>query len=1039
MTAWMIYTIFACFLAGAGVIVTLFARMLFGKRDLLSVCSVALGEVGVKSRIKKAMSYKRPMLWVIIACILLCVLVAVLFLTDPKGEDDTSSEFSDESVLEVSDESSAEDSFESSEPEESSVPEESSEPEESGDSFEPTYPEERETTAEKVFSYDIGLDGLFQYDFLYESDPSGAQILTPDHCFLGTDGKFYVTGCENAYHGLHCVGDGRNWQYDFGFEMIAFMRIVGDHLYISTYQGSAYFVYTFDISDGLAQAELIKKATQRKYGSFFVFDGKVYYGGAGDFYHPDGKPVEDGELPFVYQTGCAYPVQIAADGSGRWLVDSERAAVIGTTDACIFVSEKDTVDTERTSVVVYTCYDKQGNPVWRFAYSREYSRKSKPCEIDFDMNGRILTVTRYSPGDVFVGDVMFEDVVSAQPIFGPQGEVFIALYYPNHCDIYRVDAGYTSAEFEEPTPEPVIPEERETTAEKVLSFDIGVDGLHQYSFVYYDNPTSAIIETPYRVFMGTDGKFYEAWSKVALNGVICVSDGSQWYENIHSGSMDDAWIVGNTLYVTTYDNSETTLHTLDISRGLENADLQSSVPLDDARIFVYDGKLYLYREGTFYRPDGTEANGEIPFAYSREINDYAVQASINGDGWSVDTKMAVVCSVTEDLIWISESDAQAPDGTDISVYTCYDRDGNIVSRFAYKTVYSRQKFPCELYFEQNGGKHTVREYSPNDVIVGGVHFENVLGSKLFFGYDGTPYVALYYLDHCDIYRVEAGYTGERFTNRVSAAEPVYPDESETTLTHLRDYTVGEGGIPMGSSETAFPSLFAADENGTLYAYHDERLYDLDNGKTLQIPHSGNTFLSFEVYGGKLFGLMHKGGADDPGDISLHTYTMNDGKTETREYNMSYMSRYPYMLFLSEAGEPMIGGQFSATDMDGRSAGSRYCFLGNFESDIRVENRTYDLEFTGYAVSDIGGVLTVYCTLDDETASKDIVYRFDRDGKMIARFVIEYTDTTVTVGGHTFENVLAHEWFVGGDGVIYLLTMNQSGASLYQIDAGYTEE
>ena len=103
MTEWMIYTLYACFLAGGLVIAWLFVRLFVGRRDLLSVCSVALGEVGVKSRVKRALSYKKPMLWVIIACILLCAVTAVLFLTDPKGEDVPSEESTEDSeILETS-------------------------------------------------------------------------------------------------------------------------------------------------------------------------------------------------------------------------------------------------------------------------------------------------------------------------------------------------------------------------------------------------------------------------------------------------------------------------------------------------------------------------------------------------------------------------------------------------------------------------------------------------------------------------------------------------------------------------------------------------------------------------------------------------------------------------------------------------------------------------------------------------------------------------------------------------------------------------
>ncbi len=105
MTTGVIYVLYACFLAGAGVISALYARLLFGERDVLSVCSVALGEVGVKERIKRVVTYKKPMLWVVIACLILCVVVAVLFLTDPKGEETPSDILSETPSNETSDES----------------------------------------------------------------------------------------------------------------------------------------------------------------------------------------------------------------------------------------------------------------------------------------------------------------------------------------------------------------------------------------------------------------------------------------------------------------------------------------------------------------------------------------------------------------------------------------------------------------------------------------------------------------------------------------------------------------------------------------------------------------------------------------------------------------------------------------------------------------------------------------------------------------------------------------------------------------------
>lgn len=60
-------------------------------RRFITACPLAFGEVGVKARIKHVLSYKRPAFWIILAALILCIAVAVCFLTDPadasKGSD----------------------------------------------------------------------------------------------------------------------------------------------------------------------------------------------------------------------------------------------------------------------------------------------------------------------------------------------------------------------------------------------------------------------------------------------------------------------------------------------------------------------------------------------------------------------------------------------------------------------------------------------------------------------------------------------------------------------------------------------------------------------------------------------------------------------------------------------------------------------------------------------------------------------------------------------------------------------------------------
>lgn len=57
-------------------------------RRMISACPVAFGEVGVKKRIKSVLHYKKPAFWVVIAAVVVCVAVAVCFLTDPKPLND---------------------------------------------------------------------------------------------------------------------------------------------------------------------------------------------------------------------------------------------------------------------------------------------------------------------------------------------------------------------------------------------------------------------------------------------------------------------------------------------------------------------------------------------------------------------------------------------------------------------------------------------------------------------------------------------------------------------------------------------------------------------------------------------------------------------------------------------------------------------------------------------------------------------------------------------------------------------------------------
>ena len=53
-------------------------------RRMIAACPLAFGEVDVKERIRSVMNYKKPTFWIIVTAIVVCVVVAVCFLTNPK-------------------------------------------------------------------------------------------------------------------------------------------------------------------------------------------------------------------------------------------------------------------------------------------------------------------------------------------------------------------------------------------------------------------------------------------------------------------------------------------------------------------------------------------------------------------------------------------------------------------------------------------------------------------------------------------------------------------------------------------------------------------------------------------------------------------------------------------------------------------------------------------------------------------------------------------------------------------------------------------
>ena len=63
-------------------------------RHWVAACPLAFGEVGVQTRVKAVLWYKKPAFWAVLAAVVVCAVVAVCFLTNPNG---TENEESDQS------------------------------------------------------------------------------------------------------------------------------------------------------------------------------------------------------------------------------------------------------------------------------------------------------------------------------------------------------------------------------------------------------------------------------------------------------------------------------------------------------------------------------------------------------------------------------------------------------------------------------------------------------------------------------------------------------------------------------------------------------------------------------------------------------------------------------------------------------------------------------------------------------------------------------------------------------------------------------
>ena len=311
--------------------------------------------------------------------------------------------------------------------------------------------------------------------------------------------------------------------------------------------------------------------------------------------------------------------------------------------------------------------------------------------------------------------------------------------------------------------EPTYPEERETTLEKVLSFDIGIDGLFEYGFVFYDDPLSAHFTLPGSVFTDGKGTFYHTYGYKLLQ----LNDGS-WFPIQASSHVFDVESVGNMLYLLYVDGS---VASYDISKGLESPVLKNTHQVFDQ--FKEWGRLYTIEENEpIFVSDEHEIftlskeplNVEdVPFVYKSGIQSVAAENGVFAI--PLDDKSIELSAISKAKLWTSVY----YDNGD-AVCEMFDQNGNPTCRVLIDVGEYRSDTPCSVSFEHAGKLYTLNSYVSHQVTVGKTVFEEVFQTRVFYDSYGTMYLAVYYPDHCDIYRVNAGYTGANFKEETETME-----------------------------------------------------------------------------------------------------------------------------------------------------------------------------------------------------------------------------------------------------------------------------
>jgi hypothetical protein len=300
---------------------------------------------------------------------------------------------------------------------------------------------------------------------------------------------------------------------------------------------------------------------------------------------------------------------------------------------------------------------------------------------------------------------------------------------------------------------------------------------------------------------------------------------------------------------------------------------------------------------------------------------------------------------------------------------------------------------------------------------------------------------------------------------------VLPEERETTLELVQEFTLGEDGIPfylLYDTDPSYAQIFVPydymmDKTGQLYMYAENKIGSFDSDTVLRIKDvndTGNAYAtSFLAIDENIYVLYNDG--------TLSSFTLKDGLKSTVKLAAG---KDDSLNLFSADGVPMVRVSSKIYDTHGKTAALPFTLLKTSdtkENVLTINSVQYTMENYPRILSVLDGLLTVrefqireFKRRDEgrHTIDETMIYQFDEIGNPVSRFKITELKcpkdmpcevvlgdavckwcslSTVVIGTTVFEGVYKKNVFSGADGSIYIMLVYTDGAKLYRINPGYT--